>query len=62
VIYAVEYCAQHAPLSPSHYSVVVDTIFSLAEAATAHAMMEANKNTGKIVLRVTDETGIRDEL
>lgn len=55
-------CAHYAPLSPCYNSVVVDTVFPLAEAAAAHAMMEANKNTGKIVLRVTDETGTKNEL
>jgi putative PIG3 family NAD(P)H quinone oxidoreductase len=33
-------------------SPVLDTIFTLGEAADAHRMMEANRNTGKIVLRV----------
>jgi NADPH:quinone reductase-like Zn-dependent oxidoreductase len=31
---------------------IVDSVFSLGEAAKAHARMEANENVGKIVLRV----------
>jgi len=33
---------------------LVDSVFSLADAAQAHARMEANANVGKIVLRVGD--------
>jgi putative PIG3 family NAD(P)H quinone oxidoreductase len=33
---------------------VVDRVFSLEEAAEAHAYMEENRNTGKIVLRVRE--------
>ncbi|KAF1304124.1 NAD(P)H-quinone oxidoreductase [Candidatus Enterococcus willemsii] len=33
---------------------VVDTIFDLADVQTAHEYMEANKNSGKIVLRVKE--------
>ena len=33
---------------------LVDSVFSLADAAKAHAHMETNKNVGKIVLRVGD--------
>jgi putative PIG3 family NAD(P)H quinone oxidoreductase len=33
---------------------VVDRVFPLARAAEAHAFMEENRNTGKIVLRVRD--------
>lgn len=31
---------------------IIDTVFPLAEAAQAHAYMEANRNFGKIILRV----------
>ena len=30
----------------------MDRVFPLADAAEAHAFMEENRNTGKIVLRV----------
>jgi NADPH:quinone reductase-like Zn-dependent oxidoreductase len=40
--------------------VVVDKVFPLAEASQAHAHMESNANTGKIILKVA-ELG-RDEL
>ena len=33
---------------------VVDSVFSLDQAAAAHARMETNENVGKIVLRVSD--------
>ena len=32
---------------------VVDCVFLLQEAAQAHAYMEANRNFGKVVLRVS---------
>ena len=31
---------------------IVDTVFPLAEARQAHAYMEANRNFGKIILKV----------
>ncbi len=34
---------------------VIDSIYPLSQAGEAHARMEANKNIGKIVLKVTDE-------
>lgn len=44
-------------------SVIVDSVFPLSEASAAHAMMEANKNTGKIVLDVAGkESDAKDEL
>ena len=39
-------------LSDGRLTPIVDSVFSLAEAAKAHARMEANENVGKIVLRV----------
>jgi putative PIG3 family NAD(P)H quinone oxidoreductase len=33
---------------------IIDQVFALREAAQAHALMEANKNIGKIMLRVRD--------
>lgn len=32
---------------------IIDTVFSLADAADAHAMMESNQNIGKILLQVS---------
>lgn len=39
-------------LESGEITPVLDTIFTLGEAADAHRMMEANRNTGKIVLKV----------
>ncbi|XP_053397065.1 quinone oxidoreductase PIG3-like [Mercenaria mercenaria] len=44
---------------------VIDTIFPFNKAADAHRYMEANKNTGKIILQIRDEISgqtIHDEL
>jgi putative PIG3 family NAD(P)H quinone oxidoreductase len=46
----VEFALQH--FDNGELVPVLDTIFMLAEAANAHRMMEANRNTGKIVLRI----------
>jgi len=41
----------------------VDTVFDMQDAGKAHARMEANLNTGKIVLRIRDEQkNSKDEL
>ena len=40
-------------LAEGRLTPVVDSVFSLEEAAKAHSRMEANENVGKIVLRVT---------
>eukprot|EP01147_Barroeca_monosierra_P006940 gene6940-7600_t len=35
--------------------VIIDKVFPLRLVSEAHAMMDANKNTGKIILKVTDD-------
>jgi tumor protein p53-inducible protein 3 len=55
--YKGELCSalqQHAfpKFESQEFKPVVDKVFPLAEAAAAHTLMEANSNTGKIVLRV----------
>ena len=47
---------------PHFPRVIVDKVFPLAEAAAAHALMEDNKNTGKIVLQVDGGASGKDEL
>jgi len=39
-------------IAMGHISPVIDTVFPLAEAAKAHALMESSAHIGKIVLRV----------
>jgi NADPH:quinone reductase-like Zn-dependent oxidoreductase len=36
---------------------VIDTVFDLADASTAHELMESSEHIGKILLRVEAETG-----
>lgn len=40
---------------------IIDKIFPLEQIGNAHQLMEENKNTGKIVLKVREEAG-KDEL
>lgn len=35
---------------------VIDSVFSIHDIAQAHHHMEANRNTGKIVIRITEST------
>lgn len=37
------------------YKTVTDRVIRLSEIAEGHTIMEANANTGKIVLKVRDE-------
>ena len=48
---------QAVPLfSGGQYRPIIHTVFpSLSQLPDAHTMMEANKNSGKIVLKVRDE-------
>lgn len=39
---------------------IVETVFNLEDIGKAHALMESNSTTGKILLRVVPET--KDEL
>lgn len=51
--------------SKSALSPVIDTVFPFHKVADAHRYMEANKNTGKIILQIRKEnTGetLHDEL
>ncbi len=45
---------QHAfaKFESGEFHPIIDKVFPLAEAAAAHTLMEANGNTGKIVLQV----------
>jgi NADPH2:quinone reductase len=42
--------------------VVVDTTFPLADAGAAHALVERNANTGKVLLQVASDVAGRVEL
>lgn len=51
--------------SKSALNPVIDTVFPFNKVADAHRYMEANKNTGKIILQIRNEnTGetLHDEL
>eukprot|EP00049_Salpingoeca_infusionum_P018251 m.356409 g.356409 ORF g.356409 m.356409 type:complete len:395 (+) comp17539_c0_seq1:182-1366(+) len=50
-------------LASGEFKVIIDEVLPLSEMATAHSHMEANKNTGKIVLEVIPGASkTRDEL
>lgn len=45
-----------APKSSVALRPVIDSVFNIHDIAKAHQHMEANRNTGKIVIRVTEST------
>lgn len=44
-------------IEKQHFKPIIDHTFSLTQASEAHALMESNKNIGKILLIAESEIG-----